>query len=69
MTITAITADHGNADQMYDGDGTTRTAHSTNKVPFIVLDKNFKLKDSADNALKNIAPTILDLINLKNLLK
>ena len=60
-----ITADHGNADQMYDGDGTTRTAHSTNKVPFIVLDKNFKLKDSEDNALKNIAPTILDLINLE----
>ena len=60
-----ITADHGNADQMYDGDGTTRTAHSTNKVPFIVLDKNHKLKNEESSALKNIAPTILDLINLE----
>ncbi|NQY80463.1 MAG: 2,3-bisphosphoglycerate-independent phosphoglycerate mutase [Candidatus Caenarcaniphilales bacterium] len=60
-----ITADHGNADQMHDGDGTTRTAHSTNKVPFIVLDKNHKLKNEESNALKNIAPTILDLMNLE----
>ncbi len=62
-----VTADHGNADQMVDADGTTRTAHSCNLVPFILADKNYSLKNNEDdkNSLSNIAPTILDIMGLE----
>jgi 2,3-bisphosphoglycerate-independent phosphoglycerate mutase len=62
-----ITADHGNADQMLDDDGTIRTAHSCNLVPLILVDKNYQLKDNIDNqnSLSNIAPTILDIMGLE----
>lgn len=65
-----ITADHGNADQMLDDDGTLRTAHSCNLVPLILVpadqEKNYKLKDNNDNknSLSNIAPTILEIMGL-----
>lgn len=35
-----ITADHGNCEQMINDDGTINTAHTTNLVPFILIDKN-----------------------------
>jgi len=61
-----ITADHGNADQMTDGpDNTPHTAHTTNPVPFILIDENRKgqkLRD--DGALRDIAPTILSVMGL-----
>lgn len=59
-----ITADHGNCEQMINDDGTINTAHTTNLVPFIILDKNIKLKSLPDSSLANIAPTILDIMNL-----
>ena len=37
-----ITADHGNCEQMINDDGTINTAHTTNLVPFIIVDKNIK---------------------------
>lgn len=58
-----ITADHGNCEQMINDDGTINTQHTTNLVPFIVLDKNIKLT-SEIGALSDIAPTILKVMNL-----
>ena len=60
-----ITADHGNADKMYeDKDGSKPfTAHTTNPVPFILVSneyKNVELKDGG--VLADIAPTLLEIL-------
>jgi 2,3-bisphosphoglycerate-independent phosphoglycerate mutase len=57
-----ITADHGNADEMLDENDEIVTSHTSNKVPFIITDKNISLKD--DGKLANIAPTILGYIDV-----
>lgn len=57
-----ITADHGNADQMYEPDGSPFTAHTTNKVPLIVCGRDVKLRDGGK--LADLAPTMLDLLDL-----
>ena len=59
-----ITADHGNCEQMINEDDTINTAHTTNLVPFIILDKNISLKKDYIGSLADIAPTILDIMNL-----
>jgi len=58
-----ITADHGNCEQMINDDSTINTAHTTNLVPFIVLDKNIKFKKEI-GSLADIAPTILKIMNI-----
>ena len=62
-----ITADHGNADMMVDpATGEAFTAHTTNKVPFILVDptrKNAKLRE--DGCLADLAPTLLELLGLE----
>ncbi len=58
-----ITADHGNADKMIADDGTPFTAHTTNRVPFILVSenlKNVKLRDGG--ILADIAPTLLEVM-------
>jgi 2,3-bisphosphoglycerate-independent phosphoglycerate mutase len=62
-----ITADHGNAELMQDPETkTTITAHSTNPVPFIVVGEEFKTANlREDGRLSDIAPTVLDMMNLK----
>ena len=60
-----ITADHGNCEQMVNDDGSINTAHTTNLVPFIVLDKSIKLKEDYIGKLSDIAPTILKIMNLE----
>ena len=57
-----ITADHGNADHMFDDDGTPFTAHTTNPVPLILVGDSHKLKDGK---LCDIAPTMLELLGMK----
>ena len=57
-----ITADHGNADCMIDEKGHEVTTHTTSLVPFIITDKNVKLKSKGD--LTNIAPTILKYMDI-----
>ena len=55
-----LTADHGNAEMMFDKDGNVITSHSTNLVPLVLIDN--ELKDSVeleDGALCDIAPTML----------
>ncbi len=58
-----IIADHGNADFMINDDGTPNTAHSTNLVPCILVDNDYKGK-MKDGKLGDLAPTILKLIGL-----
>ena len=55
-----ITADHGNCEVMINKDGSINTMHTTNVVPFIVLDKNINLKKGK---LGDIAATILNLMD------
>lgn len=57
-----ITADHGNADKMYEPDGSAFTAHTTNPVPFIVVGEDCELREGG--VLADIAPTILKLVGL-----
>ncbi len=57
-----ILADHGNADIMIDEEGNPVTTHTLSKVPFIIMDKNVKLKESGD--LTMVAPTILEYMDI-----
>ena len=55
-------ADHGNADNALNADGTPNTAHSLNPVPIVVVsDRVAKVKDGI---LADVAPTVLDLMGL-----
>lgn len=58
-----ITADHGNADQMMEKDGSPFTAHTTNLVPFIVVGQECQLREGGK--LCDIAPTMLKLLGLE----
>ena len=60
--VALITADHGNAERMCDENGDPFTAHTTNLVPFYVVGADVKLRDGR---LADIAPTMLDLMGLK----
>lgn len=57
-----VTADHGNADKMLDENGEPFTAHTTNPVPFIVV--NYPCKVREGGKLCDIAPTMLKVMNL-----
>ena len=59
--IAMITADHGNAEQMKQPDGSPMTAHTTNPVPFILCGAGTELRPGK---LADIAPTILDVMGL-----
>ena len=60
-----ITADHGNAEQMIDySTGEPHTAHTTNPVPLILVTSNKDLKLKTGGKLADLAPTMLDLMNL-----
>ena len=58
-----IIADHGNSDIMINNDGSVNTAHTTNPVPIIVMDK--QVKKVQDGILADIAPTVLKLLDIK----
>ena len=60
--VVLITADHGNADRMLDDDGEPFTAHTTNLVPFAVVNHPCELRDGG--RLADIAPTMLKLLGL-----
>ena len=60
--IAMITADHGNAEQMEESDGSPMTAHTTNPVPFILCGAGTELRKGG--RLADIAPTILDVMGL-----
>ena len=60
---TILIADHGNCETMINPDGTPNTAHTTNPVPVILIDKD--LKNIKSGILGDIAPTILKLMGIK----
>jgi 2,3-bisphosphoglycerate-independent phosphoglycerate mutase len=60
---TLIIADHGNCETMMNPDGSPHTAHTTNPVPVILVDKD--LKNIENGVLGDIAPTILKLIGIE----
>ncbi|MFA5692542.1 MAG: 2,3-bisphosphoglycerate-independent phosphoglycerate mutase [Acholeplasmataceae bacterium] len=61
--IAIVLADHGNAEQMRDEDGNPHTAHTTNLVPVVITKPGLKLREGG--ALCDVAPTLLDLLNIK----
>jgi 2,3-bisphosphoglycerate-independent phosphoglycerate mutase len=63
--LVVITADHGNAEQMVDPEtGEEQTAHTTNKVPLIIVDDDLIGVELQSGKLADVAPTILELLNL-----
>jgi 2,3-bisphosphoglycerate-independent phosphoglycerate mutase len=59
---TIVIADHGNCETMINPDGSPNTAHTTNPVPVILVDKD--LKSIKNGVLGDIAPTILHLMGI-----
>jgi 2,3-bisphosphoglycerate-independent phosphoglycerate mutase len=71
--IAVITADHGNADEMFtvkNGEKSVKTSHTLNPVPFIIYDPKYegeyKLADVKNPGLTNIAGTLLNLLGYEN---
>ncbi len=60
---TILIADHGNCETMINPDGSPNTAHTTNPVPIILIDKT--LKAIRNGVLADIAPTILELMGVE----
>jgi 2,3-bisphosphoglycerate-independent phosphoglycerate mutase len=62
--VALITADHGNAEQLLEADGTSpHTAHTSNPVPLVVTDPDARLRD--DGELSDLAPTVLAYLGLR----
>jgi 2,3-bisphosphoglycerate-independent phosphoglycerate mutase len=60
---TIVIADHGNCEMMINPDGSPNTAHTTNPVPIILVDKELKFINNG--VLADIAPTILELMGVE----
>jgi 2,3-bisphosphoglycerate-independent phosphoglycerate mutase len=59
-----VTADHGNAETMFDpATGGPHTYHTTNPVPFLCVTENVRLKLAPGGALRDIAPTMLSILD------
>jgi 2,3-bisphosphoglycerate-independent phosphoglycerate mutase len=64
--VILITADHGNLEEMVFPDGTPHVSHTTNRVPFILIDPRTISPVSLNNgSLADIAPTILSVFSLE----
>ena len=59
---TLLIADHGNCETMMNPDGSPNTAHTTNPVPMILIDKD--IKEIKDGVLGDVAPTVLKMIGV-----
>jgi 2,3-bisphosphoglycerate-independent phosphoglycerate mutase len=71
--IAIVTADHGNADEMFtveDGKKIPKTAHTLNPVPFVIYDPQYageyKMAGLSKRGLSNVAGTILNLLGFEN---
>lgn len=60
-----VTSDHGNAEEMLTEEGTPKTSHTTNKVPFVMANApaGWCLKKT-EGVLGDVAPTVLDVMGL-----
>jgi len=64
--VMMVTSDHGNAEQMTDPEtGEIHTAHTSNPVPFILLDDHYGQKLRRGGALEDIAPTVLQYLEIE----
>jgi len=70
--IVVVTADHGNADEMFTvkkGEKIVSTAHSLNPVPFVIIDSHYNqeynIVNQSEKGLSNIAATLLNLLGYK----
>jgi 2,3-bisphosphoglycerate-independent phosphoglycerate mutase len=61
--VCVVTADHGNADNMLEPDGSPNTAHSLNPVPFVVTTNDVAVRE--EGVLADVAPTVLDLLGME----
>jgi 2,3-bisphosphoglycerate-independent phosphoglycerate mutase len=61
--VLLITADHGNADEMLEEDGSPDTAHSLNPVPVVVTSHGVEL--GREGILADVAPTLLELLGIE----
>ncbi|HXW06357.1 MAG TPA: 2,3-bisphosphoglycerate-independent phosphoglycerate mutase [Vicinamibacterales bacterium] len=60
-----ITADHGNAEQMWDDElGAPHTAHTSNPVPVILFDEDARGRSLRNGTLRDVAPTLLELLGI-----
>ncbi len=62
--VVLLTADHGNADNAVNTDGTPNTAHSLNTVQFVVINAGDSVGSVRDGKLADVAPTILKLMGI-----
>jgi 2,3-bisphosphoglycerate-independent phosphoglycerate mutase len=61
--VSLVTADHGNAEQLLEADGSSpHTAHTTNPVPLVVTDSGIRVRENGE--LADLAPTVLALLNI-----
>jgi len=63
-----VTADHGNAEKLYDEKtGQLHTAHTSNPVPFVIVSEKWKVNQSFNGrgGLRDVSPTVLQIMNLK----
>ena len=62
-----VTSDHGNAEQMWDVElNGPHTAHTSNPVPVILCDERYRGKRLRNGSLRDVAPTLLELLGLAN---
>lgn len=68
--ITIVTADHGNAEELIDEEGNPKTSHTTNLIPFILVDetdnKNKYHLKKGEFGLANVAATVSDLLGVES---
>ncbi len=62
--LLAITADHGNAEEKLDAEGNPLTAHTTNRVPLLLIARGLSGTFDAGGKLGDVAPTLLELMGL-----
>ena len=60
--VLLVTADHGNAEQELQEDGSPHTAHTTNPVPLVVTEPGIELRSGGE--LSDLVPTALDLLGI-----
>jgi 2,3-bisphosphoglycerate-independent phosphoglycerate mutase len=63
--VAIVTADHGNAEQMWDNElKAPHTAHTSNPVPVILSADRFAGRKLRDGTLRDVAPTLLELLEI-----
>ena len=62
--LVAVTADHGNIEKLYGKEGKPHVAHTTNLVPFVVLDPRNRPMKLRDGRVGDVAPTVLQVLGI-----